>query len=224
MLVGSLPSHSKLMQTARRYLKPGKGWLECLEIQFNVSCDDDTIPSNWALSEWFKCHREGYSNFRSPRTLTISDKLVKVMEEAGFVDIQERVDKIPINPWPKDPFLKRVGQMWETNWLEGLAGFSNKMYGPDGLGWSQNELEVFLVDVRKCIRDRNVHAYQKFHVVWGRRPSEEEEKTLKKPVKIVGPKKPGETAKSETSKSASGQGKTNMGPPPSPKGKKKATM
>lgn len=90
----------------------------------------------------------------------------------------QRVDRIPMNPWPKDPSLKKMGRLWEANWLDGLSAFSYKLFGPEGLGWSQHELEVFLIDVRKCVRDRNVHAYQKVYVVYGRRPSEAEEKVM----------------------------------------------
>lgn len=205
MMVGALASHSKLMQTARRYLKPGRGWLECHEVEVEVFSDDNTIPPNWPFTNWFRGHREGYASFRNPSTLNVADKLMRMMQDAGYVDIHERVDKIPMNPWPKAPFLKEVGQMWEMNWVEGLSGFSNKAYGPEGLGWTQNELEVFLIDVRKAIRDRTVHAYQKYHAVWGRRPSEEEEKLMRLNAKM-GAKK-GESLKSD------------MGPPPLPKKK-----
>lgn len=124
-----------------------------------------------------------------PRQLRVADQLATWMRDAGYVDIHERVDKIPMNSWPKDAFLKHVGRLWEANWLEGLSAFSYKLFGPDGLGWTQNELEVFLIDVRKCIKDRNVHAYQKMYVVYGRRPTEQEEaKTMKKPSKAVSAK------------------------------------
>lgn len=54
-------------------------------------------------------------------------------EDVGFVDVQEKVFKIPTNGWPKDARLKEVGKMWENNFTMGLSGFSwylfNKVYG-----------------------------------------------------------------------------------------------
>lgn len=131
----------------------------------------------------------------TPRPIAVADKLANWMRDAGYVDIHERVDKIPLNSWPKDPYLKHIGRLWEANWLEGLSAFSYKAFGPEGLGWTQNELEVFLVDVRKCIKDRNVHAYQKMYVVYGRRPSEEEERIMRKPGKLATPKGTASTTK-----------------------------
>lgn len=186
MMVGALPSYSQLIKNARRYLMPGSGWLECLEVSAEGHCDDGTIPPNWPLRIWDTYLEEANARLEKPKAIRVADKLATWMREAGYVDVHERIDKIPINPWPKDPFLKQVGRMWESNWLEGLAAFSYRTFGPEGLGWTQNEIEVFLADVRKCLKDRNVHTYQKVYVVCGRRPSEEEEKLMiKKPSKIA---------------------------------------
>jgi ubiquinone/menaquinone biosynthesis C-methylase UbiE len=193
IMLGSLPSYSKLIKNARRYLRPGSGWLECHEMLPSIACDDNTVPPNWPFREWHDYLEAGTERLNTPRPIRVADKLATWMREAGFVDVHERVDKLPMNPWPKDPFLKHIGRLWEGNWLDGLSAFSYKLFGPDGLGWTQNELEVFLVDVRKCIKDRNVHAYQKMYVVYGRRPSEEEERALMK--------KPGKVASGKTSAS-----------------------
>lgn len=189
VMLGSLPSYSKLIKNARRYLRPGDGWLECHEMLPETYCDDDTVPRSWPFRAWESYLMEGSTKMESPKPLRIADKLATWMREAGYVDVHERIDRIPMNPWPKSPFLKHIGLLWEANWLEGLSAFSYKLLGPDGLGWSQNEIEVFLVDVRKCIKDRTVHAYQKMYVVYGRRPTEAEERVLiKKPSKFAIPK------------------------------------
>lgn len=177
-MLGSLPSYKKLIKTARRYLRPGTGWLECHEVLTDFYCDDNTIPANWPLREWQRYLEEGSTSTKIPRPIRVADRLATWMREAGFTSIHQRVDRIPMNPWPKDPSLKKMGRLWEANWLDGLSAFSYKLFGPEGLGWSQHELEVFLIDVRKCVRDRNVHAYQKVYVVYGRRPSEAEEKVM----------------------------------------------
>jgi metalloendopeptidase OMA1, mitochondrial len=196
-MLGSLPSYSRLIRNARRYLKPGTGWLECHEMLPEVCCDDGTVPPSWAFRAWQAYLEEGIAKLETPRPLTVADKLATWMREAGYVDIYERVDRIPMNSWPKDPFLKNIGRYWEVNWLDGLSAFSYKLFGSEGLGWTRNELEVFLVDVRNCIKDRNVHAYQKMYVVYGRRPSEEEEKSMKKMSKPAVPKGVANTAKAK---------------------------
>lgn len=94
------------------------------------------------------------------------------MKEVGFVDVEQRIFKVPINTWPTDEKLKDIGKWSESNWLEALAGWSYKPFL--ALGWSKNEIEVFLVDVRKSIQDRNVHAYMDFFAVTGRKPLADE--------------------------------------------------
>jgi metalloendopeptidase OMA1, mitochondrial len=178
-MLGSLPSYRRLMKSALRYLKPGTAWLECHEILAEICCDDDTVPASWPLRVWHNYLEEGATKMDRQRPIRIADKLASWMRDVGYVDVHERVDKIPMTSWPKDPFLKHIGRLWEANWLDGLSAFSYKIFGPEGLGWTQNEIEVFLVDVRKCIKDRNAHAYQKIYVVYGRRPSEEEERMIK---------------------------------------------
>lgn len=39
-----------------------------------------------------------------------------------------------------------------------LSGMTNALFGR-GLGWSPEEVEVFLVDVRKDMKDPRIHAY-----------------------------------------------------------------
>lgn len=46
----------------------------------------------------------------------------------------------------------------EQNICNGLYGLSVALF-TRGLGWTAEETEVFLVNVRKDIRDRRIHAY-----------------------------------------------------------------
>jgi len=174
MLLGSIPSFVDLFKTVKKHLKPG-GYLECLEYDLTCRCDDDTLPaedpnflSPYALQNWVKYAGAGSIMLSKP--LLIADKVSNWMREAGFVDIQEKITKLPINPWPKDPHFKEIGRWNERNWVEGLWAFTYGPLGSRGLGWTPEQIEVFLVDVRKSVQDRSVHTYHNFHVVVGRKP------------------------------------------------------
>ncbi|KAK2827791.1 hypothetical protein FQN49_007339 [Arthroderma sp. PD_2] len=174
MMLGALDSYPSLISTAFGYIKPG-GYLECHEWDISCHCDDDTLPAprgdfkgSYAFQNWLQYCR--LSTSRLARPVFVAQQISSWMRDAGYVDIQERVTKVPLNPWPKDPHLKRLGAWSERNWLDGIAAFSYAPFGPRGLGWTQDEIEVFLVDVRKSIQDRKVHVYQNFHVVTGRKP------------------------------------------------------
>jgi len=46
------------------------------------------------------------------------------------------------------------------------------------LNWSREEIEVMLADVRKAAAMKEVHSYQRYYVVYGRRPSKDEEDSM----------------------------------------------
>ena len=174
-LLGSLPSFYDLITKSKRYLKRGTGWLECHDLDIAPYCDDGTMPDDWPKAQYSRYLLEGSQRVVPPRPMDTAKSLAAWMRQAGYVDVKERVDKMPINPWPRDPALKQLGRNWNLHIMTGLAGWAYKIFGDRGLGWTRERIEIFLIDVRKSIKDRYVHAYNNIYVVYGRRPSEEEE-------------------------------------------------
>jgi hypothetical protein len=175
-MAGSLASYKDLIRTSKKYLRPGTGWLECQELHPQPVCDDDTIPEGWTMKTWEEnLHYAATRSVRPPRPIRIAPDVKTWMEQAGYVDIHEHVTKIPLGPWPRDKRLKTIGTWWLSNWLAGIQGFTYKLFSSEGLGWSRDEIEVHLADVRKAALMKSVHAYQRHYVVYGRRPTKEEE-------------------------------------------------
>ena len=179
-LAGSLESYEDLIRNSKRYIRPGTGWLECQELHPSPISDDNTIPEDWAARTWddnldYACTQAIYP----ARPVRIGPHIKNWMMQSGFVDIHEHVSKIPLGPWPKDKRLKRIGGWWLTNWMAGIQGFSLKLFSTEGLKWSREEIEVMLADVRKAFSMKHVHSYQRYYVVYGRRPSPEEEQDMK---------------------------------------------
>ncbi|KAK4233412.1 hypothetical protein C8A03DRAFT_38877 [Achaetomium macrosporum] len=88
---------------------------------------------------------------------------------ATLVESVPGLPKWPINAWPKDVRYKEIGMWSEQNFCGGLYGLSVALF-TRALGWSTTELEVFLADVRKDLRNRQIHAYWAIYVVYGQRP------------------------------------------------------
>ncbi len=176
-MFGSLSSFKSLIENSFKYLNPGSGFLECQEWLLDLYCDDNTLQNakDYAFGEWVNyAHEASEQSLDPPRPLRIAHKIKGWMEEAGFVDVHEKIDMVPVNGWSKDPHLKNVGKWHMANWLNGLGGFSYGLFGPMGFGWSPTEIEVFLINVRKSLQNRKVHAYQNFYIVTGRKPGEDE--------------------------------------------------
>ena len=84
-------------------------------------------------------------------------KLRGYAEKAGFVNVQERVFKIPLGPWAKDPHMKDIGMMNLVQALDGIEAFSLKVF--EMLGYSREETEVLLANVRRELKTRAFHCY-----------------------------------------------------------------
>jgi len=174
-MTGAMPSFKRLLRQTFKHLKPG-AFLECHELDPKPKCDDNTMPpenpdggfSAFAMHDWFDLNMRSSRDADPPRQFRIAHRIEQWMKDIGFVNVEQRVSKIPTNTWPQDKKLRTVGAWSESNWLEALSGWSYKPFL--ALGWSKPEIEVFLVDVRKSIQDRSVHAYMNFYVVTGRKP------------------------------------------------------
>lgn len=95
--------------------------------------------------------------------------LHQVARDAGFVNVTERVFHLPIGTWAKNRTLKECGLMWKTVLLEGLSPIALAPF-TRGLGWSQVEVEAFLVSVRQCLKDGPENAFMPLHIICAQRP------------------------------------------------------
>ena len=175
-MLGAIESYRGLINNSFKYLNAGNGYLECQEWLLDLCCDDDTLEmqKEYPFRDWIDyAHQSSAEMMNPPRPLRFAHKMKRYMEEVGFVDVHERIYKVPLNGWSKDPHLNNLGEWHLNNWLDGLGGFSYGLFGDHGLGWNQTEIEVFLVGVRKSLQDKNIHVYQKFYVVTGRKPTED---------------------------------------------------
>ncbi|KAI9839173.1 MAG: hypothetical protein M1819_003166 [Sarea resinae] len=140
-------------------IKPG-GWIEHVEVDICVSCDDGSMPKDALLSQWGP-------NFlgcaeRAGRPLDTWKTLKSGIEKAGFIDIHEQVQKFPIGPWAKDPILKDVGKVDREQWLNGLEGWAMWLLTRYGAPepWSPDEVKVYVGKVRADLMNPNYHGYQ----------------------------------------------------------------
>lgn len=80
------------------------------------------------------------------------------MRDAGFENVMERKFKWPTNTWPKGKKAKTLGMWSLANNLDGLSAVSMAILSR-AQGMSREEVEVGMVDVRRDLRDKNIHGY-----------------------------------------------------------------
>ena len=120
-----------------------------------LRCIDDSLKDT-ALENWISLLLAGATNLG--RDWTCTTKYKQYMEEAGFVDVQERQYQWPINTWPKGKRAKTLGAWVLQNFSDGINAMSMAVL-TRGLGMSREEIEILLVDVRKDLSNRGIHAY-----------------------------------------------------------------
>lgn len=79
------------------------------------------------------------------------------MEEVGFEDVVEKSFSWPTSPWAKGKYFKEIALYFQENTLTGLEALSLKVIGI--LGWSVEEIQILLADVRNDVRNTSIHAF-----------------------------------------------------------------
>ncbi|KAH6674243.1 putative Trans-aconitate 2-methyltransferase [Halenospora varia] len=138
VLLGCFEDFRDIIKKAFLYLKPG-GYMESQEIMSTLYCDDGTMPDHFPFLQWNRDLDE--AAMAAGRPMRIANKMKRWYKEAGFVDVEEKTFKLPINTWPRDRHLKYIGQMQEDNWLSGLGGITMGLFSRM-FSWSKTEIEV----------------------------------------------------------------------------------
>ncbi|RSL46400.1 hypothetical protein CEP54_013863 [Fusarium duplospermum] len=147
-------------------LAPG-GWAEFQDVDAFMKSDDKTLTEEHALRKWNVLLAKAAKEHGTP--FVEIDKLKDMMAEIGFVDIKEVPFKWPINRWPKEKKFKELGEWSKFNTDDLLEGLSMALF-TRCLGWTSEEVNVFLVEARKDLNNPRIHAYWSIRTIYGRKP------------------------------------------------------
>ncbi|KUJ08667.1 S-adenosyl-L-methionine-dependent methyltransferase [Mollisia scopiformis] len=162
----SIKKWPKLLTEAYDHIQPG-GWIELQELEFVTLCDDGTMKDDYTVYRFLTLIKEGLAVFGVD--LLAMRRNAELLRDAGFVNVEEKVFKIPLGIWPRNKTMKLIGLYLRSVIYDGLQGIA---LGPftRALKWTPEEVELFLVDVRKSLMDASTHSYLPFHVVYGQKP------------------------------------------------------
>lgn len=168
MMTGSFGDWAKIIEQMFDNLNPG-GFVEIQDICFPVrSHPSAPLPPNSAVLKWATLMLEASVNIGCP--LNSAEACKSLLQAAGFEGVVEKEYKWPMNRWPEDKKLREIGMWTLENLGSSLFGLSVALF-TRGLGWSVQQLEVFLVDVRKEMQNTKFHAYWPIYVIYGRKPA-----------------------------------------------------
>lgn len=154
-LTSSLKDYPGVIKKAFDNLNPG-GWAEFIDFDTIFRCDDGTLSPDSDMMKWCQL------NWEATEKMGVEAKpgpqLKKWFEQAGFPDVHEQIVRIPIGAWPKDRMLKEIGYLNLEQLLLGLEGFVMRLF-TQGLGWTPAEVQVFMIGLRKEMKDLRIHSY-----------------------------------------------------------------
>ncbi|KAF5572427.1 methyltransferase [Fusarium pseudoanthophilum] len=165
-LFGAIQDWTALYQQAYRVCTPG-GWVESVEADIHFRSDDGTAEEQEVYKLCNKLYEEGGKAIG--RTFFVHELQPTGMEEAGFVDIKTVDYKIPIGDWPKDSRLAEVGRFVKLTLENDIEGYTLLLWN-NVLQWPKDEYQVFLMQIRKALRNRKIHGYFVVRYVYGRKP------------------------------------------------------
>lgn len=134
-------------------LTPG-GYFEMQEM-LALKCIDSSIDGT-QLMRWYSLMLE--AGTKLGRDWAKGDKYKGWMEDIRFVDVKETRFAWPTNTWPRGRHYKTLGIKAGQNIKDGLKGFSMVAL-TRAMGWTPDEVNALLADVRRDLDDRCIHAY-----------------------------------------------------------------
>ncbi|KAL4816687.1 S-adenosyl-L-methionine-dependent methyltransferase [Aspergillus spinulosporus] len=152
-MCGSIEDWPRLAQQAYNQLKPG-GWIEFQEFHLVNYSEDGSLKEGNNVNRFYELLREALDKINRP--VTIGKELERIVREAGFVNVHHEVFQLPLGTWPKERRMKEIGALNMLQMLDGLEAFSAATF-TNILGWTIEEVQVFLALVRKDAKDRGVH-------------------------------------------------------------------
>lgn len=175
---GCVADWDKMMAKVSQHLAPG-GFIEHQEFslcrQYLVNPDGTRIPLPNNVDElppvlrWGRLMEQAAE--RRGRIIQLGPRLVDFQRTAGLQNVNEAVYSIPCGTWPADEQQRMIGARNMLNALQGMEGFTMVMF-TKVLGWSVDDTQRFVGEVRRDLRDDGMRKVLDLHVVYGQKPDE----------------------------------------------------
>ena len=169
-MIGALRNWPRFFEQSYKQLSPG-GIIELHDLCFPPRCDDPAAAAQSKSIEW--ANKGISATKRLGMDAAAPLRWVENLRAAGFVDIHVKWINWPIGPWAKGKKNKVVGRWAMADMLEALKApvklFTNL------LGYTNEEYELLIADVRKEYRDQKIHLYLPACFCWARKPYHTEE-------------------------------------------------
>lgn len=152
-------------QDIKRVLKPG-GWVQIVEIYFNVQSDNGSITEEHGLRQW---SARFMRSLEDTKDLRVGTRLKMLMMGAGLVDVDTRMIPLPLSAWSADPRMREIGMANRDNvqrLFSALAHYplTQRQHMP------QEEFQALVTKAAQEADNPRIKAYFPVYVCIGRKP------------------------------------------------------
>ncbi|EEP82232.1 LaeA protein [Uncinocarpus reesii 1704] len=165
---GSVTDWKNVYNKVINHLRPGTGYFEQVEIDFDMRTHGFTLAPNNPLAIWYQLLREATEAGRRPIAFDL--RTSQYLEHAGFVDITHNTITLPLSMWGTDPDSMEVGKWYSLAFSESALTL---LWAP--LIRMKN---MSIDDIRNLAQQAKVEAYKKdiraynvLHIYTARRPT-----------------------------------------------------
>ncbi|KAI9054724.1 hypothetical protein LZ554_001875 [Drepanopeziza brunnea f. sp. 'monogermtubi'] len=147
-----------------RVIRPG-GWAQMVEIYLNFQSDNGTLTDNHALRQWSARYLESMVGLKDPR---VALRLPDMMREAGFVDIEHRMVRLPTCGWSMDQRDNEIGTANRENVQRMLSSLALYPF-TERLNMPIQDVQLLIAQARLEADDPAFKAYFPLYVCIGRK-------------------------------------------------------
>ncbi|KKA29163.1 hypothetical protein TD95_004027 [Thielaviopsis punctulata] len=121
MLVGQIFNWDHLYEKTFAHLRPGTGYFEQVDFDLTILSADGSIVPGTVFHTWMTKYKEAMSKLGC--SIDIDGNAVRhKLRCAGFVDIEQEVIDVPVNPW--EPGKEDIGRYMNLAYTHSLQAMS----------------------------------------------------------------------------------------------------
>ncbi|KAK0615551.1 methyltransferase domain-containing protein [Bombardia bombarda] len=166
-LGGTVNDWARFYGQCRAHLKPG-GWVEMQEYDAWIFSDDDSCDrAPWTM-EWVNKLDEASRTFG--KQINVANRHKQWMIDAGFVDVQEVVHRIPIGPWTKDEALKELGRFERVHMQMSVASHTPALFTRVH-SYTPMQVQLLIEGVKREFRSKDLRLITIYRFIRGRKPT-----------------------------------------------------
>lgn len=166
-LGGSVRDWPALLKQCYKHLRSG-GKIEISECRARLCCDDGSYGPSRTSYKWVE------DFYKIADTLGVDfdpfPKFAGWLRDAGYANVSDAEKVCPIGGWPKGKKLKELGKVFKYQFINSAVdSYSLALFTRVG-GWSQEDTEKLLNDVRAEFTNGKMHVYSHCSYAIGQKP------------------------------------------------------